>query len=54
MMLHTKYQGSGPCGLRQEDFFTFSLYGLCETFDTRGGDIFGPRGIMCITLIEAY
>ena len=26
MMLHTKYQGSMPCGLRQEDFFMFSLY----------------------------
>ena len=26
MMLHTKYQGSKPCGFRQEDFFMFSLY----------------------------
>ena len=26
MMLHTKYQGSRPCGFRQEDFSTFSLY----------------------------
>ena len=25
-MLHTKYQGSRPCGFRQEDFFMFSLY----------------------------
>ena len=25
-MLHTKYHGSRPCGLRQEDFFMFSLY----------------------------
>ena len=24
-MLHTKYQGSGPCGFRQEDFNMFSL-----------------------------
>ena len=23
MMLHTKYQGSRPCGFRQEDFFMF-------------------------------
>ena len=23
MMLHTKYQGSMPCGFRQEDFFMF-------------------------------
>ena len=22
-MLHTKYQGSMPCGFRQEDFFMF-------------------------------
>ena len=24
--LSTKYQGSRPCGFRQEDFFTFSCY----------------------------
>ena len=23
MVLHTKYQGSRPCGFRQEDFFMF-------------------------------
>ena len=23
MMLYTKYQGSRPCGFRQEDFFMF-------------------------------
>ena len=23
MMLHIKYQGSSPCGFRQEDFFIF-------------------------------
>ena len=23
MMLHTKYQGSRPCGFRREDFFMF-------------------------------
>ena len=26
MMLHTKYQGFRPCGLRQENCFMFSLY----------------------------
>ena len=26
LMLHTKYQGSSQGGLRQEDFFMFSLY----------------------------
>ena len=25
MMLHTKYQGSMPCGFRQEDFFFMFL-----------------------------
>ena len=25
MMLLTKYQGSRPCGFREEDFFMFSL-----------------------------
>ena len=25
MMLHTKYQGSMPCGFRKEDLFTFSI-----------------------------
>ena len=25
MLLHTKYQGSRPCGFRQEDFFMFLL-----------------------------
>ena len=25
MMPYTKYQGSIPCGSRQEDFFSFSL-----------------------------
>ena len=31
MMLHTKYQGSRPCGFRQEDFF-------------EGGGHFWPQG----------
>ena len=25
-MLHTKYQGSSPCGFGQEDVFMFSIY----------------------------
>ena len=35
-MLHTKYQGSRPCGFRQEDFFIFlPIYkvSLCKTRD---------------------
>ena len=26
VMLHTKYQSSMPCGLREDDFFMFFLY----------------------------
>ena len=29
MMLHTKYQGSRPCGFRQEDFFMFLPIKAC-------------------------
>ena len=28
IMLHIKYQGSGPSGIRQEDVFMVSLYKL--------------------------
>ena len=28
-MLHTKYQGSGPCGYRQEDLLMFPNISLC-------------------------
>ena len=45
MMLHTKYQGSGPYGFRQEDFFShfpyISLYRAC---DPRGPSHFWPQG----------
>ena len=47
VMLHTKYYGSSPNGLRQEDFFHVSFYlSLCTACDARGGAIFGPRGII--------
>ena len=46
MILHTKYQGSSPCGLRQEDFFMFlplkAYISLCKTCDPRGGAIVAP------------
>ena len=46
MMLHTKYQGSRPCGFRQEDFFYVSPYiSLCKACDPWGVVIFGPRGL---------
>ena len=39
-MLHTKYQGSGPCGFRQEDFLHgFPYTSLCKTCDPWGGPI---------------
>ena len=49
MMLHTKYQGSRPCGFRQKDFSTFSLYNV-----TPGQAIFSPRAIMSINLVKLY
>ena len=39
MMLHTKYQGSRPCGFRQEDLFMF----LSKTCDPEAGH-FWPQG----------
>ena len=43
MMLHTKYQGSMPCGVRQEDFFRFTYISLCKTCDPGVGP-FLPQG----------
>ena len=37
MMLHTRYQGSRPCGFRQEAISYFPYRGLCKTFDPRAG-----------------
>ena len=55
MMLHTKYQESMTCGLREEDLFMFSLYKpRCKTCDTWGRPIFGPRGIIWTKLVEVY
>ena len=34
-MLHAKYQGSRPCGFRQEDFLRFPYISLCKTFDPK-------------------
>ena len=45
MKLHTKYQGSGPCGFRQEYFFHISPYiSLCKTCDPGAGP-FWPQGL---------
>ena len=35
MMLHTKYQGSRPCGFREEDFSYFPNILLCRTCKPR-------------------
>ena len=37
-LLHTKYESSGPCGFREEDFFVFliaSLWELSVAMETR-------------------
>ena len=54
-MLHTKYQGSKPCGFRQEDFLMFCLIniGQCKTHDPWVG-LFGPRDIISTNLVEVY
>ena len=44
MMLHTKYQGSRPCGLILEDYFTFSLYKPMLNMQPPGQDHFWPKG----------
>ena len=41
-MLHTKFESSGPCGFREEDFYCKSM----EDNDPRGGAIFDPRGMV--------
>ena len=54
MMLHTKYQDSGPYGFRQEDFSMFSLYiKLCNPL-TPGGAIFGHRSLILTNLEEVH
>ena len=45
VMLHTKYQGSRPCGFRQEDFFMFlpiKAYVKPVTPEAEPGAIFDP------------
>ena len=36
-LLHTKYEGSGPCGFREEDFLCFPMTPL-------GRGLYGPQG----------
>ena len=44
MMLHTKYQGSRPCGFRQEDFFIFFRIKAYVKPVTPGRGHFWPQG----------
>ena len=44
MMLHTKYQGSRPCGFRQEDYFMFLLLNAYVKHVTPGWGHFWPKG----------
>ena len=44
MMLHTKYQGSRPCGFRPEDFFMFLPILVYVKHVTPGRGHFWPQG----------
>ena len=44
MMLHTKYQGSRPCGFRPEDFFIFLPIKAYVKPVTPGRGHFWPQG----------
>ena len=54
MMLHTKYQGSRPCGFRQEEFFMFPYVSHCKTCDPQGRAILDPRGIVGTNLVKVH
>ena len=46
-LLHTKYESSGPCGYREEDFFLcFSHCMSMGANDPWGGAIFDSRGMV--------
>ena len=44
MLLSTKYQGSRPCGFRQEDVFMFPYISLYIKCDPSGQAHFWPQG----------
>ena len=44
MILHTKYQGSRPCGFRQEDFFMVLPIYASVKYVTPGAGQFWPQG----------
>ena len=46
MMLHTKYQGTRPCGLRQEDFFMFlPIKAYVKPVTPEAGPFLAPTGL---------
>ena len=51
MLLHTKYQGSKPCGFRHDGFFMCPYLSLCKPCDP-GWVIIGPRGIILTNVVE--
>ena len=47
MMLHTKYQGSRPCGFRQEGFFRFlSILVYVKHVTPGAGSFFAPGALI--------
>ena len=46
-LLLTKYESSGPCGFREEDFFyVFPIVSLWELMTPRDRAIFDPRAMI--------
>ena len=45
-LLHTKYISSGPHGIREEDFLSFSYYKSMGANDLRGVANLDPRGMV--------
>ena len=43
-LLHTKYESSGPCGFREEDFFF--VFPIVCLWELGGGAIFDPRDMV--------
>ena len=53
-LLLTKYESSGPCGFREEDFLCFFHCKSMGANDPRGGAIFDPRGMIGRIYIVMY
>ena len=49
---HTKYQSCGPCGFREEDFFSHSK--SMETINPWGVAKFDPRGMNGTIYVEDH